>query len=128
LTLIKERLSRRRNIRPCLQIGGHDEGQGNLGAASVRALIKVDRNSVSALIAHEIAELRGDFPRVSSCRAKIEALGEGLTQRFSLALDIRLPQCQLLVCGEDRHDALAAVFAAFEQARRRLAGRSALQE
>jgi hypothetical protein len=77
--------------------------------------------SPQALIAHHCAELRREFPRIESCEARLGSAGDDLALRHSLALDIRLPQRQLLVCGEARHDALAAVHAAFDQARGRLA-------
>lgn len=81
----------------------------------------MDRTSIDALIGHESAALRNEFPRVDECRARLESLSEDLAQRFSLGLDIRLPQSQLLVCGKAKHDAHAAVYAAFEEARERLA-------
>jgi hypothetical protein len=77
--------------------------------------------SPQALIAHHCAELRRQFPRIERCSARLGSAGEDLALRHSLALDIRLPQRQLLVCGEARHDALAAIHAAFDEARRRLA-------
>jgi hypothetical protein len=80
----------------------------------------MDRHSVDALIAHETAALRSAFPLIDACCAGIEILNEGLAARFSVGLDIRLPESQVLVSGEAKHDAFAAVFAAFEHARQRL--------
>lgn len=76
--------------------------------------------TIDHLIEHQVAELRRRFPRVLSCRTRMDAFGEGLTSRYSLELDIRLPERQCLIAGEARHDAHAAVYSAFEQAQRRL--------
>ena len=80
----------------------------------------MNRDSLDALIAHESAELRAAFPQISKCRARMETLNEGESRRYSLLLDIHLPQHQSLISGKSKHDAHAAVFAAFEEARRRL--------
>jgi ribosome-associated translation inhibitor RaiA len=76
--------------------------------------------TVDHLIDRQTAELRHDFPGVLDCRARMDTSGEGLTQRFSLELDVRLSQGQCLVAGESHHDALAAIYAAFNEARTRL--------
>ena len=79
------------------------------------------RPSPATLIALQTADMRRHFPRILSCHARIDVTGEGLTERFSVELDIRLPQRQCLIPGEARHDALAAIHAAFTQAREHLA-------
>lgn len=82
----------------------------------------MDRDSIDALIAYEIAELRSAFPRASSCQAVVESHSEDeLAKRYSVRLDVRAPQQQVLISGKSKHDPHAAVYAAFEQARAALA-------
>jgi hypothetical protein len=80
----------------------------------------MNQDSLDGLIAHEGAELRAVFPQVSACRARVEILSEGEARRYCVLLDIRAPQRQLLISGKSKHDAHAAVYAAFEQARHQL--------
>jgi hypothetical protein len=80
----------------------------------------MNRDSLDALIAHESAALREAFPQISGCRARIETLSEGEARRYSVLLDIRLPEHQSLISGKSKHDTHAAVHAAFEEARRQL--------
>lgn len=80
----------------------------------------MNRDSLDALIAHESAALREAFPQVSWCRAQLETLSEGEARRYSVLLDIRLPEHQSLISGKSKHDTHAAVYAAFEEARRQL--------
>jgi hypothetical protein len=77
--------------------------------------------SPATLIALQTADLRRHFPRILGCQARMDVAGEGLTERFSVVLDIRMPQRQCMIAGEARHDALAAIYAAFTQAREHLA-------
>lgn len=77
---------------------------------------------LEALIAQETGALRDTFPRLSACRARIDAMNSG-APKFSACLDLRLPQSQLLVSGQTAGDPATAIRAAFNEARERLAER-----
>lgn len=83
----------------------------------------MDRESIEARIAQEVASLRGEFPRVSDCRASIEPIGEGAAARYAAALDLRWPEHQSLISVAPAETAEAALSAAFLEARRRLASK-----
>lgn len=83
----------------------------------------MDRDMLQARLEHEIAELRGAFPRVESCHSALVQWKDGEQPRYSLGLDIRSPQHQVLVSGPAQASAEAAVAAAFRLARERLHGR-----
>ncbi|HEX6297093.1 MAG TPA: hypothetical protein VFZ74_10990 [Burkholderiales bacterium] len=85
----------------------------------------MDFNSIQGRIEHEIAELRGAFPRVESCHSALVQWKDDEQARYSLGLDIRWPQHQVLVSGPAQASADAAVEAAFRLARERLERRSA---
>ncbi|HZM35741.1 MAG TPA: hypothetical protein VFC18_14765 [Burkholderiales bacterium] len=82
--------------------------------------MSMDFDSLQARIEHEIAELRGAFPRVASCESALVQWSENEQARYSLGLDIRWPQHQSLVSGPAEASAEAAVGAAFRRAREEL--------
>jgi hypothetical protein len=65
-----------------------------------------------AALQHEIAELRARFPAVYHAGAQVER-SDG---RYSVCLDVRLPQHQALVSGPLMGDFHAALRAAFDAA------------
>jgi hypothetical protein len=75
---------------------------------------------LQARLEHEIAELRGAFPRVDSCHSALVRWKDGEQARYSLGLDIRGPQRQTLLSGPAQASIEAAVDAAFRLARERL--------
>ena len=77
-------------------------------------------DSLQGRIEHEIAELRGAFPRVESCLSALVQWKDGEQERYSLDLDIRWPQHQTLVSGPAQASADAAVEAALRAAREQL--------
>jgi hypothetical protein len=83
----------------------------------------MDVDSLQSRIEHEIAELRGAFPRVESCHSALVQWKDGEQDRYSLGLDIRGPQHQTLLSGPAQASAEAAVEAAFRLARERLQSR-----
>lgn len=85
----------------------------------------MDFDSIQGRIEHEIAELRGAFPRVESCHSALVQWKDDEQARYSLGLDIRWPQHQVLVSGPAQASADAAVEAAFRLARERLERRAA---
>ena len=85
----------------------------------------MDFESVQGRIEHEIAELRGAFPRIESCHSALVQWKDGEQARYSLGLDIRGPQHQALVSGPAQASIEAAVEAAFRLARDQLQRRSA---
>lgn len=85
----------------------------------------MDFNSIQGRIEHEIAELRGAYSRVESCHSALVQWKDDEQARYSLGLDIRWPQHQVLVSGPAQASADAAVEAAFRLARERLERRSA---
>jgi len=85
----------------------------------------MDFESVQGRIEHEIAELRGAFPRIEGCHSALVQWKDGEQARYSLGLDIRGPQHQALVSGPAQASAEAAVEAAFRVAREQLERRSA---
>lgn len=85
----------------------------------------MDVDSLQGRIEHEIAELRGAFPRVESCHSALVHWKDGEQARYSLGLDIRCPQHQTLVSGPAQASVEAAVEAAFRAAREQLERRPA---
>jgi hypothetical protein len=85
----------------------------------------MDFDSIQGRIEHEIAELRGAYPRVESCHSALVQWKDDEQARYSLGLDVRWPQHQVLVSGPAQASADAAVEAAFRLARERLERRSA---
>jgi ribosome-associated translation inhibitor RaiA len=77
-------------------------------------------DNIHARIEHEIADLRCALPRVTDCHSALVHWNVQGLPRYSLQLDIRLPQHQTLIAGEPRDSAEAAISAAFSTARERL--------
>jgi hypothetical protein len=80
----------------------------------------MDIESLQAQIALESAELRARYPQITGCGTMLVGWDEAGRKRYSLQLDIRWPQHQTLVSGEAKDDALAAIAAGFECARKRV--------
>jgi len=72
-------------------------------------------------IEHEIAELRGLFPAITACHSALLQAKDDGSARWSLHLDIRAQQAQLIVSGPAEESAEGAVAAAGRMARERLA-------
>ena len=70
-------------------------------------------------IALATARLRNAFPEVSGCAVFVDGIKNG-TPRFSARLDLRLPECQILVCGAPAASVDGALEAALGAARERL--------
>ena len=86
--------------------------------------MSMDFDTLQARIEHEIAELRGAYPRVESCHSALVQWKDDEQARYSLGLDIRWPQHQSLVSGTAEASPDAAVEAAFQRARETLQRRS----
>jgi hypothetical protein len=80
----------------------------------------MDAQSVQARIEHETAQLRSLHPRISVCHTALVQWKDGDATRYSLHLDIRMPQHQTLLSGEARDTPEAAIEAAFKAAKERL--------
>jgi hypothetical protein len=78
-------------------------------------------DAVRPRIEHELAELRGLYPALEACQASLEQWAEPGGARYSLRLEMRAPQIQLIVSGPAAPDPEAAVAAAARLARERLA-------
>lgn len=76
--------------------------------------------TLRALLEHQVAELRVAFPQIALVRSALDTWKEGEARRYSLALDIRWPEHQILVSGPVRDGVREAVCAAFDAARARL--------
>jgi hypothetical protein len=87
--------------------------------------MSMDFDTLQARIEHEIAELRGAFPRIGSCESVLVQWSENGQARYSLGLDIRWAQHQSLVSGPAEASPEAAVDAAFQRAREALQRRPA---
>ena len=81
----------------------------------------MDADSVQPRIEHEIAELRGLFPAITVCHSALLQSKDGGGAHWSLHLDIRAPQAQVIVSGPAEDSAEAAIAAAGRMARERLA-------
>jgi hypothetical protein len=80
----------------------------------------MDRESLQALVQHELVELQARFPRIGVCRSTLDEWQEDEASRYALRLDIRWPQHQTLVSGDAKDNPLDAVRAAFDAARAQL--------
>jgi hypothetical protein len=83
-------------------------------------LVVMDLESLHARLEHETAELRAAHPEITHCNPVMLQWTEGAEPRFSLHLDIRRPQQQLIVSGAAKDQAQAAAAAGFQAARERL--------
>jgi hypothetical protein len=76
----------------------------------------MESDSPQARIEHGIAELRGAYPRITTCLSALHNWHEDDGERHSLWLDIRWPQHQSIVSGPARGTVEAAVQAALDEA------------
>ena len=81
----------------------------------------MDADSLPPRIEHELAELRGQFPAVTACHSMLLQSQADGGKRWSLHLEFRAPQAQVIVSGPAEASAEAAVAAACRMARERLA-------
>ena len=75
------------------------------------------KSDAQARIAHETAELRGAYPRLSACHTALRNWFEGGEARYSLWLDLRWAQHQSIVSGPACPGVEQAVEAGFGKAR-----------
>ena len=75
------------------------------------------KSDAQACIEHEVAELRGTYPRLTACHTALRNWFEGGEARYSLWLDLRWAQHQSIVSGPACPGAEQAVAAAFGKAR-----------
>lgn len=78
------------------------------------------KSDLQACIEHETAELRGAYPRISSCHSALRSWSEDGAARYSLWLDIRWSQHQSIISGRACDSAERAIQAGFERARHML--------
>jgi hypothetical protein len=76
-------------------------------------------------IALACSRLRKAFPELRGCEAAVDGIGDG-RPRFSVRMDLRLPESQLLVCGAPAASVEDALEVAFDDARRRLEAKARL--
>lgn len=75
------------------------------------------KSDAQARIEHEIVELRGAYPRVTSCHSALRTWVEDGAARHSLWLDLRWPQHQSIVSGRACASVEEALQAGFDKAR-----------
>lgn len=75
------------------------------------------KSDTQARIEHEVAELRGAYPRIASCHSALRNWFEGGEACYSLWLDLRWAQHQSIVSGPACPNAEQAVEAGFGKAR-----------
>jgi len=80
------------------------------------------KNDTQARIEHEIAELRGACPRITSCHSALRNWFEGAEPRYSLWLELRWAQHQSIVSGPACDSIERALQAGFDKARAELGG------
>jgi hypothetical protein len=86
---------------------------GAAGSAPLRAAVRPD-----------VDELKQAFPAITECRLDVRMVNGDTLPRFSVHLDLRLPQRQIIVSGEPRKTMLGALHAALGTARAQLSRRS----
>jgi hypothetical protein len=79
------------------------------------------KSDAQARIEHEVAELRGAYPRLATCHSALRNWTEDGMPRHSLWLDLRWPEHQSIVSGPANASAEQAVQAGFDKAREVLA-------
>jgi len=79
------------------------------------------KSDTHARIEHETAELRGAYPRLTSCHSALRSWAEDGVPRHSLWLDLRWPEHQSIVSGPASASAEQALQAGFARARALLA-------
>jgi hypothetical protein len=80
------------------------------------------KSDAQARIEHEIAELRGTYPRITSCHSALRTWYQDGAPRHSLWLDLRWPEHQSIVSGPACASAEEALQAGFDKARNLLGG------
>lgn len=80
----------------------------------------MDDDAVRAHIERRSSELRALHPDLTRCDTAFSRRREGDNLSYSLYLDLRWPQRQLLVTGPAHSDAGVAIDAAFQEARTRI--------
>jgi len=79
------------------------------------------KSDTHARIEHETAELRGAYPRLTSCHSALRSWAEDGVPRHSLWLDLRWREHQSIVSGPASASAEEALQAGFAKAREVLA-------
>lgn len=80
----------------------------------------MDGDAIRAHIDRKAAELRAAYPDMTRCDTALAQRREDGKLHYSLYLDLRWPQTQVLVTGPAHDDAGAAIDAAFHEARSRI--------
>ena len=80
------------------------------------------KSDTHARIEHEIADLRGTYPRITSCHSALRTWFEDGAPRHSLWLDIRCAEHQSIVSGPACDSIEHALRAGFDKARAELGG------
>lgn len=80
----------------------------------------MDADVIRAHIERKSAELRALYPDITRCDTAFSQRREDGRLHYSLYLDLRWPQTQVLVTGPAHGDAGAAIDAAFHEARSRI--------
>ena len=80
------------------------------------------KSDAQARIEHEIAELRGTYPRITSCHSALRTWYQDGAPRHSLWLDLRWPEHQSIVSGPACASAEEALQAGIDKARNLLGG------
>ena len=75
------------------------------------------KSDAHARIEHEVAELRGAYPRITTCHSALRSWLENGEPRRSLWLDFRWPEHQSIVSGRACASLEEAVQAGFDKAR-----------
>ena len=80
----------------------------------------MDADVIRAHIDRKAAELRQRYPDMTHCDSALSQRREEGKLRYSLYLELRWPQTQVLVTGPVHGDAGTAIDAAFQEARARI--------
>jgi hypothetical protein len=80
----------------------------------------MDVDWIRARIEHGVADLRGAYPEMTGCDTALSRRTQAGETRYSLYLDMRWAQRQILLPGPAHEEAAAAIDAAFDEARRRI--------
>jgi hypothetical protein len=80
------------------------------------------KSDTQARIEHEIAELRGACPHITSCHSALRTWFTDGAPRHALWLDIRWPDHQSIVSGPACDSVERALQAGFDKARAALGG------
>jgi hypothetical protein len=80
----------------------------------------MDADSLQAQIQHESAELHALYPDIKKCHTALVRWTDPEGGHYSLRLDIRWSGHQMLVSGEVKDSAAAAIEAGFKKARQRV--------